>query len=57
MGNALDTGFRENKHQHFMINNGFSENRAIYETMPKNIFELEWPQMAIKYGACALHAG
>jgi hypothetical protein len=34
----------------------FSQNRAIYE-MWKNMVEPDRPQMAIKYGACASHAG
>jgi hypothetical protein len=35
----------------------FSENRAVYEIMRENLVDAERPQMTIKYGACALHAG
>jgi hypothetical protein len=35
----------------------FSENPALYEIMPKNLVELERPQMTIKKDACTLHAG
>ena len=35
----------------------FSENRAVYEIMSKNVVEPERPQMTIQYGECALHAG
>ena len=35
----------------------FSENRAVYEIMWKNVVEPERPKMAVKYGTCALHAG
>ena len=40
-----------------MIHNIFSENRAVYEIMCKNVVEPERPQMTIKYGAYALGAG
>jgi len=34
----------------------FSENRAVYKTMWKNMVNLDRPQVTIQYGACALHA-
>ena len=40
-----------------MFNNFFSENRAVYEIMPKNVVETEGPQMTSQYGANALRAG
>jgi hypothetical protein len=43
---------------HYMFSNFFSpENPAFYEIVWKNIAEPDRPQMAIYYGACALHAG
>jgi hypothetical protein len=42
---------------HFVFSNFFSENRAVYEIMSKNVMELEWPQMTTPYGTYALHAG
>ena len=38
-----------------MFNNFFSENRAVYEIIPKNMVEPEKPQMT-QYGEYALHA-
>jgi hypothetical protein len=35
----------------------FSENRAMYEIMWKNMVEPDRPQIKIQYGACALQAG
>jgi len=35
----------------------FSENRALYEIMWKNVVEPEMPQTTVQYGACALYAG
>jgi hypothetical protein len=35
----------------------FSENRAVCEIMWKNMVEPDRSQVAIEYGACALHAG
>jgi hypothetical protein len=35
----------------------FSENRAVYEIMWKNMVEPDRPQMTILYGALALPAG
>jgi hypothetical protein len=35
----------------------FSENRAVYEIMWKNIAEPVRPQIKMLYGACALYPG
>ena len=35
----------------------FFENRAVDEIMLLNTVQTDWPQMAILYGACALHCG
>jgi hypothetical protein len=35
----------------------FPENRAVYEIMWNNIVQLDRPQLAIQYDACALHIG
>ena len=35
----------------------FFENRAVYETMSKNVLEPKVPQMTLQYGAYTLHAG
>ena len=40
---------------HFMFNKFFSENRAVYEIMWKDMVEPDRPQI-ISDGACALHA-
>jgi hypothetical protein len=54
--NILEKLRRENHGTHFMYNNFFRENRAVYEIMSKNV-EPEGPQMMSQYGANALHAG
>jgi hypothetical protein len=52
-----DRSARENPNIHFMFNNFFSENRAIFEIMWKNMVQQpDTPQMRIQYGACALRA-
>ena len=40
-----------------MFNKFFSEDRAVYEIMSKNMVETEGPQMTSQYGAYVLHAG
>jgi hypothetical protein len=35
---------RENQNTHFMFSKAFSENRAVYEIMSKNLVEPERPQ-------------
>ena len=57
MGNVLDKSCRENQNTHFMFNNFFFENRAVYDIMSKNMVESEGPQMTSQYGAYPLHAG
>ena len=42
---------------HFIFNNFFSENPAVYGIIGKTIVEADRPQMSTKYGSCALHAG
>ena len=42
---------------HFIFNNIFPEILVLYEIMWKNTVQPDRPQMTIKYGACALHAG
>jgi hypothetical protein len=41
---------------HFVLNNFICKNQAFYEIMWKNVAQPDRSQMAIKYGACALHA-
>ena len=47
---------RDNQYTHFMSNNFFSENTAVYEILCKSIVKPDKPHMTIKYGASALHA-
>jgi hypothetical protein len=42
---------------HFMFNNFFSESRAVYEIMSKNMVEPEGPQITSQYGAYMLQVG
>jgi hypothetical protein len=46
MRNILDESFRENENAHFVLNT-FSEKRAVYEIMWKNMVEPDRPQMTI----------
>ena len=57
MRNVLDKSFRENQNTRFVFYKVFSENRAVYEIMSKNVVEPEGPQMTSQHGAFALHAG
>jgi hypothetical protein len=41
----FQTSCQENQNTHFMLNNFFSENRAVYETMSKNVLGPDMPQM------------
>jgi hypothetical protein len=43
--------------QHDVVEQLFSENRAVYEIMSKNMLEPEGPQMTTQHGAYELHAG
>jgi hypothetical protein len=38
---------RENQNTHFLFSTVFSESRAVYETMWRNMVEPGWPQMTI----------
>jgi hypothetical protein len=42
---------------HILYSVTFSESRAVYEVMCKNMVQPDRPQMIIQYGASALHAG
>jgi len=56
--NIFHTKVVEKIKTHFMFNDFFPpENRAVYEVMWKNNIQPDRPQMAIEYGACALHVG
>ena len=56
MRNVLDKVCSENRNTYFMFTI-FSENRAVYEIMSKNMVEPEEPKVTSQYGAYALHAG
>jgi hypothetical protein len=57
MRNILDKSCEENQNTHFMTNNiFFSENRAVYEIISKNLVEPDGRQMS-QYGTYELHAG
>ena len=57
MRNVLDKSSTENKNTHFIFDNFFTENRAVYEIMSKILVETEGPQMTSQYGAYAFHSG
>jgi hypothetical protein len=57
MRNVLDKSCREDQNTHFMFNNFFSENHAVYEIMLKIMVEIEGPQMMSQHGAYVLHVG
>jgi len=48
MRNASDIGCRQNQNMHFMSNNMFSENRAVYEIMWKCVLDSDMPQIIIR---------
>ena len=53
MRNISNKSCRENQNTHFMTSNIFSENRAVYEIMSKNMVELDRPKMTIwRHVAC-----
>jgi hypothetical protein len=56
MRSVLDNRCRGNQNTHFIFNNFFLENLAIYEIMLKNVVETEGPQMTSQYGAYDLQA-
>jgi len=41
--------------RNFAFQQLFSENRAAFEKMRKNLVQPDRPQIAIQYDACALH--
>jgi hypothetical protein len=47
----------ENQNTHFMFSEFFFQNRALYETVCKNMVEYDGPQVTISCGSFALHAG
>jgi hypothetical protein len=55
MRNTLDNSCRENQKHTSYVQKRFSEYRAIYEIMSKNVVEPEGPQMT-KCGSYALLA-
>jgi hypothetical protein len=58
MRNVTDKSYREDQNTHFIFKTySFSENRAVYDIMWKNMAQSDRPQMIIYYGACALRAG
>jgi len=57
MKNISYNSCREIRNTHFVFNNFIFEFGAVYEIMWKNTVESGRPQMTIKQGACALHAG
>ena len=54
MRNVLDESYSENEDTNCVSNNLFFEDLAAYEVMSKN---LDRRQLALQYGAWALHAG
>jgi hypothetical protein len=55
MRNIFDKISRENQNTYFRLNNFFSENRAVYETMSEPLVEPERLQMTTQHGAYVLH--
>jgi uncharacterized protein YdaU (DUF1376 family) len=47
MRSVLDKSCEENKNMHFVLNNFFSKNHAVYEIMHKRMVEPDRPKMAI----------
>jgi len=56
MRNVSDKSCRENQNTHFIINNIFPENRAVYEITWKNTVQPDRPQITIWYGACVFRS-
>jgi hypothetical protein len=48
MRNVSGKSFRKYQYTHFMFHNFFLENRAVYETMWKNMVQPDRPQMTIR---------
>ena len=47
----------KNLNTYFVFSNFFSENRAVYEIISKNVMDTEGQQMRSQNGAYELHAG
>jgi hypothetical protein len=59
MGSGSDTICRENQNTHFIFNNLFFYNRAVYGIMWKNVIEPDRPQMIMwrmRIAGCILKA-
>jgi hypothetical protein len=56
MRNVSDKSCTKNEYT-FYVQSLLSENRTVYEIIPKNIVETERPQMTSQYGAYTLRAG
>jgi len=58
MRNVSDTNFSERIKTHTLFQiTFFSENHAMHEIMRKNMVQLDWSQMTVKYRTFTLHAG
>ena len=57
MRNVSDKMCREIQNTYLCSITFFSENRAFYEILWKNMAESDRQQMTIHYDACALHGG
>jgi hypothetical protein len=55
MRNISNKSCRGNQNTHFMFSNIFSENRAIYEIIPKNMLDPEGLQMTSQHDSHELH--
>jgi hypothetical protein len=54
----ISLNFSQNETFHRNVQQMFAENRTVYEIMGKKLKkESDRPQMAVRYGAHALHAG
>jgi hypothetical protein len=53
----IQTKVVEKVKTHILFSINFSENSAVYKIMWRSTVEPDRPQMTVKYGACAFHAG
>jgi len=53
----LHTKLVEKMTAHILYSISFSENRAVYEIMWKNMVEPDMTKITMYYGKCVLHAG
>jgi hypothetical protein len=56
MRTVLGKSFGEIQNAHFMLDNFFFLTPCCLWEMWKSMEQLDWPQITIQYGACALHA-